>query len=163
MNTHPLKRSIIVVAFAALLPIGCSVNVSPDKRTELDDEMRTPPQQQTNAPESAVVLRKSSWSATHQEQVATTDSPAPAAKRKSDKRLHSLVGVVTSEETMRTRDLSSIRYPRESIDRETYKHFDDNPVKRVAEHPVSTFSIDVDTGAGRSQRNWRIVADTANE
>lgn len=31
--------------------------------------------------------------------------------------------------------------------RERYGHSDDNPLKRVAEHPVSTFSIDVDTGA----------------
>jgi len=30
---------------------------------------------------------------------------------------------------------------------ENYAHFDDNPVKRVSEHPVSTFSIDVDTGS----------------
>jgi Ca-activated chloride channel family protein len=30
---------------------------------------------------------------------------------------------------------------------ENYAHFDDNPVKHVSEHPVSTFSIDVDTGA----------------
>jgi Ca-activated chloride channel family protein len=44
-------------------------------------------------------------------------------------------------------DLSGIRSPSEALDRETYAHFDDNPLKRVAEHPVSTFSIDVDTGA----------------
>jgi len=31
--------------------------------------------------------------------------------------------------------------------RENYAHFDDNPLKRVSEHPVSTFSIDVDTGS----------------
>ncbi len=30
---------------------------------------------------------------------------------------------------------------------ENYKHFDDNPVKRVATDPVSTFSIDVDTAS----------------
>ena len=35
----------------------------------------------------------------------------------------------------------------EPTNTENYGHFDDNPVKRVAEHPVSTFSIDVDTGA----------------
>jgi len=32
-------------------------------------------------------------------------------------------------------------------DRENYARFDDNPVKRVSEQPVSTFSIDVDTGS----------------
>ena len=32
-------------------------------------------------------------------------------------------------------------------DRENYAHFENNPVKRVLEQPVSTFSIDVDTGS----------------
>lgn len=33
----------------------------------------------------------------------------------------------------------------EGQDRERYQHIDDNPVKRVSEQPVSTFSVDVDT------------------
>ena len=43
--------------------------------------------------------------------------------------------------------LRSIRAPTEPVDRENYAHFDDNPVKRASEQPVSTFSIDVDTGS----------------
>jgi hypothetical protein len=43
--------------------------------------------------------------------------------------------------------LSSIRVPIETLNRENYQHFDDNQIKLVAEAPVSTFSIDVDTGA----------------
>ncbi|MGK7294274.1 MAG: vWA domain-containing protein [Candidatus Wenzhouxiangella sp. M2_3B_020] len=43
--------------------------------------------------------------------------------------------------------LASIRRPDRPVDRENYAHFDDNPIRRVAEHPVSTFSIDVDTGS----------------
>ena len=35
----------------------------------------------------------------------------------------------------------------QEVDREQYASIEDNPVKRVAEQPVSTFSIDVDTGA----------------
>jgi len=35
----------------------------------------------------------------------------------------------------------------EALERENYQHFDDNPLKLAAENPVSTFSIDVDTGA----------------
>ena len=42
---------------------------------------------------------------------------------------------------------AAIRFPSEPLDRENYAHFDNNPVKLVAEQPVSTFSIDVDTGA----------------
>lgn len=37
---------------------------------------------------------------------------------------------------------------------ERYQHTDDNPVKLAAEHPVSTFSIDVDTGAYANMRRF---------
>jgi Ca-activated chloride channel family protein len=48
---------------------------------------------------------------------------------------------------MYDQSMSAIRMPLESLDRENYLHFDNNPVKRVVEEPVSTFSIDVDTGS----------------
>ncbi|MEJ2141896.1 MAG: VWA domain-containing protein [Gammaproteobacteria bacterium] len=41
----------------------------------------------------------------------------------------------------------TIRQAYEPLDRENYAHIDDNPIKRTVEHPVSTFSIDVDTGS----------------
>lgn len=37
--------------------------------------------------------------------------------------------------------------PVEDLNRENYASYDDNPVKLVSEQPVSTFSIDVDTGS----------------
>jgi len=40
-----------------------------------------------------------------------------------------------------------IRMPSEPLDTEDYAHLDDNPVMLTSEHPVSTFSIDVDTGS----------------
>lgn len=39
-------------------------------------------------------------------------------------------------------------------DTERYQHQQDNPVRLVAEHPVSTFSIDVDTGAYANVRRF---------
>jgi Ca-activated chloride channel family protein len=39
-------------------------------------------------------------------------------------------------------------------DRERYGHFDDNPLKLAREQPVSTFSIDVDTGAYANVRRF---------
>ena len=50
--------------------------------------------------------------------------------------------------------LHDLRYPSEPLNRENYAHFDDNPVKRAAEHPVSTFSVDVDTGAYANVRRF---------
>ncbi|MBI3546094.1 MAG: VWA domain-containing protein [Gammaproteobacteria bacterium] len=47
-----------------------------------------------------------------------------------------------------------LRYPSEPINTENYAHFDDNPVKRAIEQPVSTFSIDVDTGAYANVRRF---------
>jgi len=49
-------------------------------------------------------------------------------------------------------NLDAIRAPSEELNRENYAHFKDNPLKRVSEQPVSTFSIDVDTGAYSNAR-----------
>src|SRR5690606_33268099 len=43
---------------------------------------------------------------------------------------------------------------RSPVDTEHYEHLDDNPVRLAAEHPVSTFSIDVDTGAYANVRRF---------
>ncbi|MCG8432791.1 MAG: VWA domain-containing protein [Gammaproteobacteria bacterium] len=43
--------------------------------------------------------------------------------------------------------LPSLRYPSEPVNRENYHHFKDNPVFITTENPVSTFSVDVDTGS----------------
>jgi len=42
---------------------------------------------------------------------------------------------------------ATLRAPSEPLDRERYGAVEDNAVKLVLEHPVSTFSIDVDTGS----------------
>lgn len=48
---------------------------------------------------------------------------------------------------MYDQSLSAIRPPSEPLDTEKYANFDNNPVKQVLVSPVSTFSIDVDTGS----------------
>ena len=47
-----------------------------------------------------------------------------------------------------------LRPASEPSNSENYVHFDDNPLQRVSEHPVSTFSIDVDTGAYANVRRF---------
>lgn len=49
---------------------------------------------------------------------------------------------------------NNIRYAVEPLYRENYQHLQDQGVKRVASHPVSTFSIDVDTAAYANMRRW---------
>jgi Ca-activated chloride channel family protein len=48
----------------------------------------------------------------------------------------------------------NIRPPSEPLYRENYAHFDSQSVTRVTDEPVSTFSIDVDTGAYANMRRW---------
>ncbi|MFV2059588.1 MAG: von Willebrand factor type A domain-containing protein [Gammaproteobacteria bacterium] len=50
--------------------------------------------------------------------------------------------------------LTSIRHPAENINTENYAHLDQNAIKRVSENPVSTFSIDVDTGSYSNVRRF---------
>ncbi len=44
-------------------------------------------------------------------------------------------------------NLAGIRAASEPLDRENYQHFENNPIKIALQEPVSTFSIDVDTGS----------------
>jgi Ca-activated chloride channel family protein len=46
----------------------------------------------------------------------------------------------------------ALRAPSEPINRENYEQFETNPVRLVSEQPVSTFSIDVDTGSYSNMR-----------
>jgi Ca-activated chloride channel family protein len=49
---------------------------------------------------------------------------------------------------------SMIRHASDPLYRENYEHPDNNGVFRVSTTPVSTFSIDVDTGAYSNMRRW---------
>ncbi|MDX2417479.1 MAG: VWA domain-containing protein [Xanthomonadales bacterium] len=50
--------------------------------------------------------------------------------------------------------LNNIRQANEPLYRENYQHLESQNVFRVASDPVSTFSIDVDTGAYSNMRRW---------
>jgi len=50
--------------------------------------------------------------------------------------------------------LNGIRQANEPLYRENYQHFETQSIKRVVSEPVSTFSIDVDTGAYANMRRW---------
>ena len=49
---------------------------------------------------------------------------------------------------------NSIRPASEPLYRENYQHFESQSISRVLAEPVSTFSIDVDTGAYSNMRRW---------
>jgi Ca-activated chloride channel family protein len=84
-----------------------------------------------------------------QQQPATTEA-RPDMSVQAEHRAAELPVTVTAHKSLMGNTATvdgDIRVPSEPLNRENYADFDDNPVQRVAEHPVSTFSIDVDTGA----------------
>ncbi|MGI9330982.1 MAG: vWA domain-containing protein [Gammaproteobacteria bacterium] len=60
-----------------------------------------------------------------------------------------LEAIVTTSRARAVGDLSmaELRMPSELLDRENYAELQGNPLRLASEYPVSTFSIDVDTGA----------------
>ncbi len=73
-------------------------------------------------------------------------SSSPAAKRAAVADASEVSGMVMQE------GVATIYYPTEHVDRENYVSEKPNPVQRVDEQPVSTFSIDVDTAAYSNAR-----------
>jgi Ca-activated chloride channel family protein len=64
--------------------------------------------------------------------------------------MHERQAVMTMSAPMahkRAMDLSGIRHPSSEVVRDNFAKIEDNGVKSVTEQPVSTFSIDVDSGA----------------
>ncbi len=72
---------------------------------------------------------------------------APEQKALHDATRLSIAGAVSSSVPVTSEIAPQWRTPSEPVNRENYAHFDNNPVMRVTENPVSTFSIDVDTGS----------------
>ena len=78
------------------------------------------------------------------------DKPVTAAPTPSVRLEHEMLSKnagVMRRQPMPAADYYGYVSPPQPVDRENYAHYDSNPVQRVAEHPVSTFSIDVDTGS----------------
>ncbi len=92
------------------------------------------------------VLEKLDKGTIHQ----VTPSPQPEATLRVNKSLSSMTGAAYMAEADSYYGMPYIihpPYPLPPVEREKYANFDDNPLQRVAESPVSTFSIDVDTGS----------------
>lgn len=73
---------------------------------------------------------------------------ATPTSRKADALQQGAAGHIAAEAPAEsTADLAQLRMTGEPRDRENYAHYQNNPIQLAAEHPVSTFSIDVDTGS----------------
>jgi len=97
--------------------------------------------------------------------LSSGENPVPDPEAKSlrlEKEPAAARGATARQEAMVYRSTTSLAAdhslpnpaPPVRTERENYAHFEDNPLRRAAEHPVSTFSVDVDTGAYANVRRW---------
>lgn len=151
MSNVYLNRLFVMVLAAVLVAAGCSMRPSSD---DPPTSIHAPDVRAQNAAkhEGAKLPQEKKASPADAERIATEVAATPPVRGKTrDMRLSRLpasAGVVSSAEP------HALRMPSELLDRENYGHIDDNPIKRVVEHPVSTFSIDVDTGAYANVRRF---------
>ncbi|MDX8387567.1 MAG: VWA domain-containing protein [Ghiorsea sp.] len=67
---------------------------------------------------------------------------------------HEQMGSLAPQAYTTHQTFSSIRTPSEPMDRERYVHLEQNKLKLVSQEPISTFSIDVDTGSYANVRRY---------
>ncbi|MBC3240249.1 VWA domain-containing protein [Pseudomonas lurida] len=84
--------------------------------------------------------------------VAKPAELAPVAELQSAPPQGAMVKRMAMPAPMRMQESMAMDYRSEP--REQYEHLPDNPVHRVAETPVSTFSVDVDTGSYANVRRF---------
>jgi Ca-activated chloride channel family protein len=144
------------------------VSTSPESATRTEDRLRELTGQSLNDERSIVAIpmpAEEKIRAEHAkaEYLLRRDNPAAlyehdaiaATKHMSGDRMmvmkhqQSQVGAVSPALVQ-----NSIRQANEPLYRENYQHLQSQSVKRVADDPVSTFSIDVDTGAYPNMRRW---------
>jgi Ca-activated chloride channel family protein len=146
MNIVTLNRLSVLVLATAL--VACSVpQSSKDELTahrEAENPVPTPSRNEAG---------KSAQEQNLLDKRVLSDAVIPQVKPAApESRIDQALGR-TSRATYPTHP-DQLRMGSKPLDRENYAHFDENPVKLVAEHPVSTFSIDVDTGAYANVRRF---------
>ncbi len=134
--------SLAAIAVAAINLPRVMENVPP-----MRPEIANPAKPAKNTPSTAFPATKAT-----DQQLATRKAPVAEMKTRRLKRFPAGAQVMgarpapTVVAPMTTREIpASPAYVEQGRDRFTY--FEDNPVKRVSEQPVSTFSIDVDTAS----------------
>jgi Ca-activated chloride channel family protein len=143
-----IKAPILTVVFSAVLTMAaCSNGVKTSEKDEALTVSRPTVEDKSQVPVQPGV-----------EEVIVSGARASGPQRRIDAhKLHKaqemFAGMAATSYApgIMTDD---IRVASEPLDTEKYAAIETNPVKRVAEHPVSTFSIDVDTGAYSNVRRF---------
>lgn len=150
---------------AAIVLAGCHAVQEQPSDQSAGDQHTGSNQPQVNQPlrldDTAVEAKKEQVLIAEEMMAAEQDSTygagAPAMEKAKAKHDAFTLSSQTMPAAAQVRQLAGQMHPSPvapPIDRENYQHFEDNGLKLVAEHPVSTFSIDVDTGSYSNVRRF---------
>ena len=162
--SHFLLRLSIVLSTAVMIVVlGCSV--PPEPAASDSRERSGAPAKDDDISEAEVKLSRVEPQTVLGDDLSSKGAaPASAADAavagRSQKRenlpattAYSMRQVAPMEESVSC-CAHGIRFPSEPLDRENYQHLLENPIRLTSEHPVSTFSIDVDTGSYSNVRRF---------
>lgn len=158
-------RKTLPILLIATLAQGCGNTPEPEQvRNEEDTAVPTPvtplpvqPTENASPPTSTVVSDQSGDSRT-----PVTPPPAAAPELRERVRIEAEAAAkhkaqdhvgIAAEGFAQRRSMAPAKSemyfpaPAPIVDRENYGHYDDNPVHLASREPLSTFSIDVDTGS----------------
>jgi Ca-activated chloride channel family protein len=141
MNDFKLLLRLLILAAAALL-FACT------SREPATPEPGTPPQDSSVEPTG-----KMTTPTIGQENGAVLHSSQGLREERVRERRDAQFDQPTPATLMAGRSIAAPccpqppYFPTEPLDRENYQQIDTNPLRLVSEYPVSTFSVDVDTGA----------------
>jgi Ca-activated chloride channel family protein len=155
MGTDPpepiMKLRVCIIAALLVAAVGCSTRSPETARPPAG--AASPVSAEKDELYAPLAERRENLTVANEPAPSTPAAVAGAMSLAKDKWA---VGAVRSVATAPPGSLVAIdrMQPQPREDRETYGHYDANPVQRVAENPVSTFSIDVDTGSYSNVRRF---------
>jgi len=149
MKINTMLKPVAIVVASSVFMLGC-LSTDKDSTSHLE--------QQSN---DTLLVAKPAITQSN----ASNEVAAKSIRLHEDlsKRKMSHRGIMNPLYAPQSADLSRIRHPVEPLDRENYKHLTENPVKQVTDQPVSTFSIDVDTGAYANVRRFLNLGNLPRE
>jgi len=165
MSAKTISKLTLAAVFISVASCGLKQTSESELSAPQNRLEKTPQAAQPSAPASDAVVRNLSLRPqTKAKPGSGATASAPVAESDSGGRPPIKAKVMPSEKQEYARSerkrlalpsasfAAPILAPSEDVDRESYQHYQDNPIKLAREEPVSTFSIDVDSGSYTNAR-----------
>jgi Ca-activated chloride channel homolog len=144
-------RSLLLVGMSAVLVVACAVDEQAQQAPRAQTRTAPPPPQ-IRSEELQVTAAQEHPEPEHRREDARVAADSAKTQSSNVGAVHPSVSMAYCCPTPMPREM----YPVQPLptNTERYQHSSDNPLHLVAEQPVSTFSIDVDTGAYANVRRF---------